>query len=187
MDLGALIQTNGYWIVALGCVVEGETLLALAGFAAHEGYLQLPAVIAVAAVTAFAGDQAFFWLGRTHGTWVLQRYPGMAARAQHVQRWIERRGVLVIVLVRFAYGLRTAGPIVIGTSRVGAVRFALFNGLGAILWAATIASLGWTFGTAVEATFGKIHRFGLWAIGILAAGALLWWIGRRLIRRPISR
>lgn len=64
MDLAALIGTYGYWAVALGCLLEGETVLLLAGFAAHRGYLQWPVVVAVAAAAGFAGDMAFFLLGR---------------------------------------------------------------------------------------------------------------------------
>ena len=56
MDIGELLRSHGYWILALGCLLEGETVLALAGFAAHDGHLRLEAVIAVAAVAGFAGS-----------------------------------------------------------------------------------------------------------------------------------
>jgi len=37
MALGTLIGTHGYWVLALGCLLEGETILLLAGFTAHRG------------------------------------------------------------------------------------------------------------------------------------------------------
>ena len=75
MNLGTLIQTNGYWVLAVGCLLEGETILILAGFAAHSGYLNPLAVIVIASTAGFAGDQIFFWMGRRHGSAVLTRFP----------------------------------------------------------------------------------------------------------------
>ena len=34
------IETYGYLAVMIGTFLEGETILVLAGFAAHQGYLQ---------------------------------------------------------------------------------------------------------------------------------------------------
>ena len=50
MTLAALIQAHGYWVLAVGCLLEGETILVLAGFAAHRGYLDSLAVLAIATV-----------------------------------------------------------------------------------------------------------------------------------------
>lgn len=179
MDLAALISDHGYWVLALGTLLEGETVLALAGFAAHQGYLSLPLVVAIAATAGFCGDLAWFWLGRRHGEVVLMRLPSVAAQAERMQRLIERHHEWVIVGIRFAYGLRIAGPVLIGTSNVPAWRFALFNALGAILWAPLIAGLGWVFGAAVERALGNLRQIELWLFATLAAiGAALWLLQR---------
>ena len=70
-----LLQTHGYWILALGCLLEGETVLILAGYAAHRGLLDPVAVLAIALLSGFAGDPGFFWLGRRHGAGVIARRP----------------------------------------------------------------------------------------------------------------
>jgi membrane protein DedA with SNARE-associated domain len=181
--LGELLQTYGYWVLALGCLLEGETILALAGVAAQAGHLQLPAVIGVAAVCGFLGDQAFFWLGRRHGTGVLRRFPDLAAQAARVERLTQRWHAWVIVMVRFAYGLRIAGPVLIGTTSVSAVRFALFNAIGAVLWAHLVALVGWFAGAAVDRWLGKMHRIEDLAIVIVLAVLLAWGVRRLLARR----
>jgi membrane protein DedA with SNARE-associated domain len=183
MDLPALIENYGYWVLALGCFLEGETVLALAGFAAHRGHLDLAWVLIIAAASGFSGDQFWFWLGRRHGPAVMARLPSVGAQAARVHRLIERHHHWLIVGVRFAYGLRIAGPILIGTSAVSSLRFALYNALGAALWAAAIALLGWSFGHLVEAMLGDVHRFeaGL-VIGVLVAAA-----GYALLRRRRDR
>ncbi len=184
MDPGNLIATYGYWAVAAGCLLEGETVLTLAGFAAHRGYLGLPNVIAVAALAAFAGDQFFFWLGRRHGQAVLRRWPSAAARAARVHALIERHHQWMIVGTRFAYGLRIAGPVLIGTSPVAAWRFALFNAIGAALWASVVAVLGWSFGQLLEVFLGDLRRIEHWLLLALAGvGTVLWWWRRRRASR----
>lgn len=72
----------------------------------------------------------------------------------------------MIVGARFAYGLRIAGPILIGTSPVAPARFASF---GAIVWAASVGSLGWLFGAAAERLLGDVHRVEIWLFAALAA------------------
>ena len=183
MDTATLLQTYGYPLLALGCLLEGESILALAGFAAHEGHLHFGRVVLVAAVAGFAGDQVFFWLGRRHGARMLARFPSIAREAARVHRLIESWHGGVIVGVRFAYGLRIAGPVLIGSSGVAPWRFTLFNALGAALWAPLVAGAGWFFGRAVEVLLGDIHRFELWALALLAAFAAAWLLWRWRARR----
>jgi hypothetical protein len=118
MDLGSLIETHGYWVLAAGCLLEGETILVLAGLAAERGYLHPFGVVVVASVTAFIGDQILFWLGRWRGPALLARWPSVAAKAGRVHELIERYHLPVIIGMRFAYGLRIPGPILIGMSPV---------------------------------------------------------------------
>jgi membrane protein DedA with SNARE-associated domain len=183
MDLHAFIATYGYWAVALGCVFEGETLLLLAGFAASRGHLDIFAVLGIAAACGFIGDQAFFWLGRTHGPAVLARFPSMERKSERVFRLIERYQAWVIVGVRFAYGLRIAGPIIIGTSQISPLKFAIFNAIGALLWAPLIGGIGFLFGEAASAVLGEIQDIELWLLLGLAAAACLYMLLQHLRAR----
>ena len=176
MNLSTLIETHGYWLLAIGCLLEGETILILAGFAAHRGYLNLYAVLAIASMAGFAGDQFYFWLGRRHGNAVLARWPSVIAQSERLHRLMDRYHAAVIIGVRFAYGLRIAGPVLIGMSSISRLKFALLNALGAVLWAILIAGLGWVFGQAAEAILGQIkHLEGWLLLGLAVAGAALWW------------
>ena len=156
----------------------------LAGVAAHLGYMNPAAVLGIAVVCGFAGDQCFFWLGRNYGTRILARWPSIAEKVGRVQVLIERYDAWVIVGIRFAYGLRIAGPIVIGMSAIPLRRLMVFNFLGALVWAPTIAGLGWVFGHAAERLLDDMHQLQLWLLlGVVAlvAGAL--WIRKRRRRR----
>lgn len=183
MNLGALIEGHGYWVLAIGCLLEGETLLILAGFAAHRGYLNGGAVLAIAAAAGFAGDQIYFWLGRRHGPAILSRWPSLAAQSARVDRLVARYHVGVIVGIRFAYGLRVAGPVLLGASNLSAIRFVVFNALGAVLWAALVGGAGWVFGQAAERVLGDLRHVEIWLLGgLVAVGLSVWWVRRRRSR-----
>lgn len=180
LDAGALIASYGYWALAIGCFLEGETLLALAGFAAHLGHLDLAWVIVIATVAASAGDQCCFWLGRRHGEQILARFPSLATKSTRIRTLALRFDAWFIVGLRFAYGLRLAGPLLLGTTTIRTSRFVAYNVLGAFVWSLVVASLGWFFGHLVETLLGKVQRFeGVAVLTIVVASALVWWLRRR--------
>jgi membrane protein DedA with SNARE-associated domain len=155
MDLSALIAAYGYPVVFAGALLEGETILVLAGVAAHLGYLSLAKVIAAAALGGFLGDQLYFFLGRRYGLAALDRFPAAKAVAPRVEALVVRHRRLVVPALRFAYGVRTVGPIVVGASGMSALEFAALNALGALAWAVLFGGAGYLFGQAVIAFLGK--------------------------------
>lgn len=188
MDLPTFVQQYGLVAVAAGAILEGETVLLLAGAAAHLGLLALPWVIVVAAVAAFIGDNCFFFVGRRFGPQLTQRHPRLAAVMPRVDALVARWGWFAVVVLRFAYGLRAAGPIALGATRMPLAEFAAANALGAALWATLIASLGYVAGRAVEPLLARIvsaEKLLLVLIVVLAlAGvALRYWLKRRVTAR----
>lgn len=179
MSLKELIAAYGYYAVLLGSIAEGETVLVLGGIAAHRGYLDLPGVMAAAFAGGWLGDLAYFLFGRRYGGAFLARFPALRPKAEKARRLVEQHPVLVIVSVRFLYGLRTVGPMVIGMSAVPTSRFLALNALGAALWAVVITTAGYVFSNAVEALLPQIrHDEEYLFAAVLAAGILAWVIGR---------
>jgi len=175
MTLESLVASYGYLAVLLGTFLEGETILVLAGFAAHRGYLQLPWVMAAAFAGTLAGDQLYFYLGRLRGKSLLAKRPHWQRKSERVLALLDRHQTLVILGFRFTYGIRTVAPFVIGMSRVSPLRFAVLNGLGAAVWAIAIGWLGYVFGHALEAALGEVKRYEEWVLGgIAVAGAAVW-------------
>jgi membrane protein DedA with SNARE-associated domain len=178
--LQSLIVAYGYWVLTAGCLLEGETILTLAGFATHRGLLDPWAVWTIAAAAGFLGDQAFFWLGRHHGAQVLARWPSLAVHADRLKNLERRWHAVLIIGIRFAYGLRIAGPILIGSSRMSARRFALFNAIGAAIWATLVGGLGWMFGHAAEALLGQMQDIEIWFVAAAVVVAAGLWLYHRL-------
>lgn len=177
MTLADLVAHYGYGAVFAGSLLEGETILLLAGAAAQKGYLSFIAVVAIAFCAGTLGDQILFAVGRRHGAALLRRYPRLAARAAPAQQLIRRHQTWLIVGVRFMYGLRLIGPVVIGMSEVPVRRFVLLNLLGAAVWAPLVVGVGYLFGHALDWLFAGIERFEFIALGVVAIvlGAVALW------------
>ena len=71
----------------------------------------------------------------------------------------------LIVGIRFMYGFRIVGPILLGMGRVPAWKFMLYNFIGAAIWAPLIAGIGYFFGGAIKAALGHLKRYELWVFG----------------------
>lgn len=187
MDYAALITHYGYVATFVGTLLEGESLLILSGLAAHRGYLSFPIVVLIGAIGGALGDAAFFLLGRHYGPRLVERFPRFAPAADRVHAMVERHARLTIVSVRFMYGLRAAGPAIIGSARIPFVEFALYNLLGAIAWSACWAAAGWGLGKAAERLFGDLARVErelfLVVIVMVAVGALALHVWRHRAQR----
>jgi membrane protein DedA with SNARE-associated domain len=173
MTLVQLISQYGYLAVFVGALLEGEAILVLAGFAAQQGHLSLAWVLAIAFVGGTLGDQIFFWLGKHWGGALLRRLPDARERTLRVSRLLQRYDAWLVFGIRFMYGLRIAGPIAMGALGVKPRRFALFNVLGAAVWAPLIGGAGYLLGHTLERLLGDIERYEsriLWtALGAMVA------------------
>ena len=112
--LQAFISTYGYVALFIGTFLEGETILIIAGFAAHSGYLQLPMVMLVAFVGSLLGDQMAFLVGKKYGMKMVARFPGLRPRVARMHQVMARYHKLIMVGFRFVYGMRLLTPFVLG-------------------------------------------------------------------------
>lgn len=171
-----LVSRYGYLAVLLGTMLEGETVVLVAGFLAHQGYLGLPGIM----ITAFAGsmisDQGIFFLSRFQGERLLARFPKITAGANRLTDRMSGHPAALYVFAlcfRFLYGLRNAAPVVLGMSRMPSPAFVLLNAVGAAVWAVSFTLLGSIFAQTLERFMGDLARYELYVLGGLALlGAL---------------
>jgi membrane protein DedA with SNARE-associated domain len=177
VDINYLLVNYGYWAVFIGCLLEGETILILGGLAAHQTSLQLLDVILIATLGGMLGDQILFWTGRYFGPRILPKLHRQQSAIDRVSDLIKRYPTASVFSVRFLYGMRLIGPLVIGASRLSPIRFALINLLGAAVWATLFAMGGYWAGEALEHLLGNLKPYRLpifIGVVVLAAGVALY-------------
>jgi len=171
-----LIGQIGYVAILIGTFLEGESVLALGGVAAAYGYLTFWKVIAVGATGAFLGDQLCFYLGRRYGARIMARFPKLAAKAPRVQELVRRWDAPAVIVLRFLYGLRIAGPVMIGSAGISPARLALFNLIGVLLWAPIVAGIGHLAGQALDAWVGRLKHAQIALLMVLVLAAMIGWL-----------
>lgn len=159
MSLMQSITQYGYPFLAAGCLIEGESIAILAGYAAHQGYLSLPWVFMWALLGAKLGDESCFHFGRRWGARVLQRYPHWRAPAVRIKRHFAEHPFIAIVSIRFMYGLRAVGSVAVGMADITSVLFFSYNLLGAMMWVLVYCSLGYALGQSLEWFFTDFKRY----------------------------
>ena len=173
-------------IEALGVPVPGETAVILGGFAAASGRFSIVAVIIVASAGAIIGDNIGFVIGRRGGRAVLSRPGRFAEERRRVLEvgdpFFERHGGKAVFLGRWIAGLRIWASWLAGASSMRWPTFLVWNALGGIAWATSVALAAYYGGNGAKHVFSQI---GIYGIPVAAAvfAVFVWWWWRRRRRR----
>lgn len=188
MNIEALLEAYGYYALFIGTFLEGETILVLAGFLAHQGHLELRWVILLAFLGSLSGDTLVFHLGRWKGRAFLARRPSWDKRAARVQKALDKWGTYVVLSFRFFYGLRNMTPFVIGSTGFRPLRFFLLNATGAAIWAVVVGSGGYLFGEAIGLFLKDVKKYERWLLlfGVIVGCVLFILHSRSLARKAAA-
>ena len=174
MSLAAMAEAA----LGLGPFVPGESVVLAGALGLRHGHWLLLAWPAVA-TGAFLGDHIGYLVGRRTGS-ALAR--SRVIRRIGVDRWhratelLRRHGLPTMIMARLLPGVRTLIAAAAGASGIRYARFALADGLGAVVWAGA-----WVLGGAAA---GKaIGRIGWFAIPVLVGVVAVLVVRHRLRAR----
>lgn len=173
MGIEAYIIHFGYIVILVATFFAGESILVLAGFLAHRGYLSFYLVVCIAFLGSLTSDQLYFYLGRTKGLAYLDKFPSWKAKSERILKLIAQHQNYVILLFRFIYGVRTVTPFLVGVSGVPSLKYFILNALGALVWALTLSSLGYVFGHTAELLLGDIKKYEFIIMGLIIVVGLV--------------
>ncbi|MBM3633471.1 MAG: DedA family protein [Alphaproteobacteria bacterium] len=180
------IKDWGYIAVFLGSLVEGESVILVACFMAHLGYLSLTKIMIIAFCGTLFADQALYYVGRYYGQAIIQKFHRLHAPANRAFKLLHSWDIWFILSFRFIWGIRTISPIVIGSSGISPQRYTPLNILAAVIWTLISCIGGYMLSGVIEDIGLHVIKryFGYFTIGIiiLVVGfiALKRWMKSRL-------
>lgn len=157
-----------YWGILLAAALEGEIAYIGASALVAQGHLNPVGVFCAGALGAALGDQMFFYVFRGRLARWMARYPSLERTTAPLLDHVRRHDSMMVLLIRFAPGLRIAMAAACAWVGVSPLKFSVLNLFSAFVWAVALQLLvGW-LGPTYLSGFG----LGGWK-GALVTGAVI--------------
>jgi membrane-associated protein len=117
---------------------------------------------------------------------LLRRLPERLVKPEAVRatnELLRRRGPILVLIGRMTVLLRALVPSLAGMSGLTWWRFLPYNLLGGVIWATTVALLGYLAGASLAVVQERLGMVGNIVIGVLAAAVLVMWLRAHVRRR----
>lgn len=143
----------------IGFFLPGDSLLFITGmiiagaknnpipFESHP--LNLVFWILLLTIAGILGNMVGYWFGKKSGPLLFERKETWLFKRKHLESahtFYEKKGGVAIIVARFLPVVRTFAPIVAGVVHMNYKKFISFNIIGAVLWVASLTTLGFVLG-----------------------------------------
>ena len=192
-----IIETYGLWVVFAavlfdqgGVPVPSYPLMIVAAALAVESQRSLLPLLAVATLATLLADLLWFAGGRRFGASLLRTMCKLSLSPDScvglTRRIYGRWGPPSLIFSKYVPGFAAVATTLAGESGTSLRRFALYDTIGAALWAGGAIALGAIFHEAVGAVLIELERLGHYAVMLLMAAISLfiaakWWQRRRFL------
>ncbi|MGC4081567.1 MAG: VTT domain-containing protein [Vicinamibacterales bacterium] len=159
-----------YYGVFIAAIVEGEIAYIAAAALVAQGQLNAIGVLVAGACGAAIGDQLFFYVFRGRLARWLAKYPALETKTAPLLARVRQHDSLMVLLIRFAPGLRIAIAAACAWVDVSPLKFSTLNLLSSFVWAiALLVIVGW-FGPTWLEQFGLGGWKGAALVGLVVFG-----------------
>ena len=183
----------GYWLLfawvlaeQFGLPLPSAPLLLAAGALAGRHRMNLELAIALPIMAVMICDSFWYELGRLKGMKVLRWLcrislePDSCVRRTQVR--FERHGPWELAIAKFVPGMNAVASPLAGITRMPLRRFALFDGLGAVLWVGGYIGTGYVFSGELEDVAAHLAFLGNGLFALFLAGISLY-VGWKYFKR----
>ena len=158
----------------MGVPSPGETAIVVGAVLASNGDLAIEHVIVIAVAAAILGDNVGFLIGRHGGRRLLERrgrgYAKRQAVLAYADDFFERHGPKAVFLGRWVVLVRVTAAWMAGASAMPFRTFFVYNALGGITWATTVALVAYLLGQAGGDAIGKLGAIGAVLLVVTTVG-----------------
>ena len=172
--LQSFIHDYGYWMVFLGAMIEGESIILTASALAASQVLSIWWVMILTFSGTLLADQMIYLLGRRYGqsaiNYLCRKVPSWQVQIDRGLDFLKRNETKYILSFRFIYGIRIISPFLIGAQGIPFARFSTLNIISALIWTVGSCAAGYFLGAVLGDMVKHIEWF---VFGIFVAGILI--------------
>jgi membrane protein DedA with SNARE-associated domain/rhodanese-related sulfurtransferase len=190
-DLVRILELYGLQIVFVSVLLDQGGLplpsfslvVVAAGVATAAGQPVWP-IFALAVIATLVADLIWFAGGRRFGAAMLRMICRVSLSPDScvgtTRRIYTRWGAPSLIFAKYVPGLAAVATTLAGETRIPVARFALYDGIGAALWAGGGVALGVIFHQAIDAVLDELELLGnsalvLLGVAVLVFVAIKWW------------
>lgn len=173
------IEVYGLWVVFVCVLLDQGGLptpayppIIVTAALAVDGDESLAAILFVAILAAVLADVLWYVCGRRYGATMLRLMCKISLSPDScvgaTRRVYARWGAKSLIFAKYVPGLAAVATTLAGESRINIVRFIIFDGIGAALWAGAAVALGAIFHNAVGEVLLTLEDLGSYAFLLLA-------------------
>ncbi len=181
------------WVLGeqLGLPIPALPVLLAAGALAGQGRLSMAGVLLCATAASLISDSAWYQIGRRRGSKVLNFLCRISLEpdscVRNTESIFQKHGARSLVLAKFIPGFSTVAPPLAGVFHMNFLRFALYDALGALLWAGAFAGLGFAFSSQLDAVVTRVSHYGGGLLAVLAGGLAAYVLFKYIQRQRFLR
>ncbi len=135
----------------LGFVLPGDSLIFLAGLLAARGVFDIYLLVPVIFLTALAGDNAGYFIGKKLGRKVFEKNSFIFNQTNllRTEAFFEHYGRSTFIVQRYIPVIRAFAPLLGGVGKMRYRTFLMFDIIGCALWSFAVTVLGYFLGAVV--------------------------------------
>ncbi len=163
--------------------IPSEVVVPFSGFLAVSGRFSFWGVVLITTTANLAGSLVLFFISRSEGRWILERYGKYVLihkdDLERGERWFLKYGTRAVFWGRILPGIRSFISLGAGVAKMDVVRFSVFTFLGALPWNFGLALVGYKAGknwNILHQYFRKIDIF----VVVLMAAVAGWYVWRHI-------
>ena len=178
------IELYGLWVVFV-CVLLNQgglptpaytPIIVTAALAVEQGG-SLAAIFVVAIIAAVLADVLWYLGGKHFGAAMIRLMCRISLSPDScvgtTRKVYGRWGAKSLIFAKFVPGLAAVATTLAGETRISLVRFIIYDGIGAVLWAAGAVALGAIFHDAVGDVLLTLQQLGSFALLLFALALAL--------------
>jgi membrane protein DedA with SNARE-associated domain/rhodanese-related sulfurtransferase len=181
-----LLLFGWVFIEQAGIPVPSVPVMLAAGTMSAAHKLSLWYAIPLAVLASVIADSGWYYLGRRHGTKVLNllcRFSFEAATCvEKTQGTVGRRGAITLLFAKWVPGLSTMAPPIAGQAKVPYWRFLVYDAVGSLIWAGAWLLSGRFFGDVAKRSnefFGLLGHFAAGLVALMVIAVIIFRIVKK--------